>query len=565
METMFGLSLYTKLNEKANSKLRTLKEKIRELELGDLANGKIVNSSELRIREIQHKIRNLRIPEAELNEARENLKDLEQDFPNNSDELESIKGRIGEIELENQKWTIIRERILSKCIPLFKSKFKVIENSLNTYKELEQDIKSLRLLEKKEGITYKEMLEKRKKVEQEYMDIYSKEMELLQEQVDITGTVERINSELSSIQNKLNLLDNEICPTCGRQFDDPNLYEDTKSDYMSCEIRFARSVEVRRNLTLQQAEVREQAEKKKLETKHIADTTLYMSSLVGSTSHLENESTIKKWKLDQIRYNNTLYNLNKVVSIVENNIMEGDTNQSLLEERQAELKYHMDGIMEIERNIKRLEEDIKLKTKMKKDLLDMSKSEDKAIRIIEQESKQNSLRSLKFAEIKDYLNFVKHICKDENIKQHAISSIMPYMNKQTNFYLSEVDYGFYTVLDKWLDAEIKGPGVVNASYGSLSGGEGRGIDIAIQFAFLDVARLQAGVFPDYLTFDELLDSSIDSEGIGKLFKIIKTRQKDDDSKIFIISHRSELDEIDDLDHIYHVIKENGYSRLEIRS
>ena len=76
--------------------------------------------------------------------------------------------------------------------------------------------------------------------------------------------------------------------------------------------------------------------------------------------------------------------------------------------------------------------------------------------------------------------------------------------------------------------------------------------------------MQAGIFPDYLTFDELLDSSIDSKGINQLFKIIKARQKDDESKIFIISHRSELEDVDEIDNIYHVVKQNGYSQLEIR-
>ena len=180
------------------------------------------------------------------------------------------------------------------------------------------------------------------------------------------------------------------------------------------------------------------------------------------------------------------------------------------------------------------------------------------------ESRNHSKKKSKLVEIKDYLSFIKFLCEDKNLKQHAISSIIPYMNKQTNFYLSEVDYGFYTILDSWLDAEIKGPGITNASYGSLSGGEGRGIDIAIQFAFLDIARLQAGIFPDYLTFDELLDSSIDGKGINQLFKIIKTRQRDDESKIFIISHRSELEDVDEIDNIYHVEKRNGYSQLEIR-
>jgi len=65
-----------------------------------------------------------------------------------------------------------------------------------------------------------------------------------------------------------------------------------------------------------------------------------------------------------------------------------------------------------------------------------------------------------------------------------------------------------------------------------------------------------------LTFDELLDSSIDVQGIGEVLKIVRVKQREANGKFFIISHRSEID-IELIDHNYNVIKENGYSRVEI--
>ena len=116
-------------------------------------------------------------------------------------------------------------------------------------------------------------------------------------------------------------------------------------------------------------------------------------------------------------------------------------------------------------------------------------------------------------------------------------------------------------IDKWLDIEIKGPGIRNASYDNLSGGERRGIDISLQLSLLDIARTQAGIFPDLLVFDKLLDSSIDARGINELMKIVKVKQKELDGKIFIISHRDEID-AELIDHQYKIIKENGYSKVE---
>jgi len=144
----------------------------------------------------------------------------------------------------------------------------------------------------------------------------------------------------------------------------------------------------------------------------------------------------------------------------------------------------------------------------------------------------------------DYLEYVKHICKDENVKQFAISNNIPYLTKKTNEYLAKCGMNYYIKLDNWLDVEIVGPGISNCSYKSLSGAESKSLDLAIQFSFLDASRLQAGVFPDILLLDELLDSSVDGMGLETILHMIKTRQLEDDSKIFLITHRQEIDEIE---------------------
>jgi DNA repair exonuclease SbcCD ATPase subunit len=192
----------------------------------------------------------------------------------------------------------------------------------------------------------------------------------------------------------------------------------------------------------------------------------------------------------------------------------------------------------------------------------MIKEQNAQILTLEAEAIEFKKEMTKLTTIKDYVKAIKGLLKDEMIKQHMISRIMPYLNKQANYYLSEVNYAFYVSIDKWLDIQIKGPGIKNATYASLSGGERRGIDLAVQLGFLDIARTQSGIFPDLLTFDELLDSSIDGQGIGEVLKIVRVKQRETDGKFFIISHRSEID-TDLIDNVYNVVKENGYSRVEI--
>ena len=61
--------------------------------------------------------------------------------------------------------------------------------------------------------------------------------------------------------------------------------------------------------------------------------------------------------------------------------------------------------------------------------------------------------------------------------------------------------------------------------------------------------------------DEILDSSVDGLGIDKLMDIIRTKQIDEDNKIFIISHRDEVGDINP-DNTYYVRKE-GFSKIKI--
>jgi ABC-type multidrug transport system ATPase subunit len=186
----------------------------------------------------------------------------------------------------------------------------------------------------------------------------------------------------------------------------------------------------------------------------------------------------------------------------------------------------------------------------------------KVVKEIEKNIYDLKEKETKLFKLKDYTNFIKLLCKDENLKQYAISYIIPSLNRKTNSYLSEVDFNFYLMIDKWLDIIVKGPGISNEDYNSLSSGEQRGIDLALQLAFLDIKKMQTTIVPDILFADEILDGSIESENMKKIMKIIRNKQKDENLKVFIISHRKEINDIDDIDNLYMAEKKDGYSILK---
>jgi DNA repair exonuclease SbcCD ATPase subunit len=216
---------------------------------------------------------------------------------------------------------------------------------------------------------------------------------------------------------------------------------------------------------------------------------------------------------------------------------------------------------------KELEKDLEYEEKTldsKKEQAENARSEHQ-IRTLSVETFKNEIKSFeeekkKKEKLFDYLNYIKTTLKDENVKQYAISNITPFLQSKTNEYLSETGHSYYVELDNWLNGTILGPGVGDCDFGNMSGGEGKSIDMALKFAMMDVARLQAGSYPDILVLDELLDSSIDTYGLEKLVDIVKHKQKEDELKVFIVSHREEMDQFG-YDTLYNVTKENGFSTI----
>jgi hypothetical protein len=177
----------------------------------------------------------------------------------------------------------------------------------------------------------------------------------------------------------------------------------------------------------------------------------------------------------------------------------------------------------------------------------------------ERKSKEDSCQ--KYSDMLLYINEVIKLCADDKCKQYSISSFLPYLTERINYYLNESGVLFYIKLSGWLDLEILGPGIKNCSYTNLSGAERISLDRSFQMASVDIKKGQSSALIDLEIYDEILDSSVDDDGLVNLIHIIKERQLQDNSKILIISHRNELGGLNSMfDHKYLVSMDN-YSTI----
>jgi DNA repair exonuclease SbcCD ATPase subunit len=78
------------------------------------------------------------------------------------------------------------------------------------------------------------------------------------------------------------------------------------------------------------------------------------------------------------------------------------------------------------------------------------------------------------------------------------------------------------------------------SYGSLSGGEAKRIDVSILLALQDIKKIVTGFDCNLFVCDELLDSSIDEVGIVSILELLRERAIENNHCVFFITHRESV-------------------------
>lgn len=150
------------------------------------------------------------------------------------------------------------------------------------------------------------------------------------------------------------------------------------------------------------------------------------------------------------------------------------------------------------------------------------------------------------------------LLKDTGIKTAIIREYIPVMNKLINGYLSAMDFYVQFELDESFNEVIKSRHRDEFSYASFSEGEKTRINLAILFAWRQIAKMKNSVNTNLLIFDEIFDSSLDSAGTDYFLSIMESFGENEN--IFVISHKTEA-MVDKFASIIKVEKKNDFSEL----
>jgi|GEM_PF-5071145 len=575
IEKIFGLELYGLLNELSNTKLKCLNDNIREFSIKIDSNAVRYNEITSTIKSLELKVNQNSRTSIELTEKEETLNSLKEKFENGKEELYDIKEDLLVKESDIARINLIMNNIKNKNIntinykilPPINSRYKILLESKKQYDDLKDQILELEKLKTEYesssnvNILISNKIGEVSKNEEERISLKDKWMSIEHIIINLNKDINSINSKITSLQK------DAVCPTCGQKIKDvpveqieilKNEIEEKKNAIPSVERELI-------NLKKQVKDSEDFIDDLKNERDKLRNVYRFMLNIENKLSNVVEikESDLELLVKKQSKYDRVIKRLNVISDKLNSNKLTKIKSMNLLEERKSIIESEIKKMDDIRNDIKFLKEKIKLEEDNKKEMVELLDKQKAILGTIETDNK--NYKSMIDAKTKmiDYLDAIKWVCKDENIKKFAISYKMPYLNGRVNHYLSEVGYGFYAIIDKWLDTIIKAPGIPNGSYGSLSGGEARGIDLALQFAIHDIARLQSGIWPDTIVMDEVLDSSIDGRGIEKIMGIIKAKQIEQNNKIFIISHREEMDQFEP-DNIYFVEKSDGYSKVVVK-
>lgn len=242
--------------------------------------------------------------------------------------------------------------------------------------------------------------------------------------------------------------------------------------------------------------------------------------------------------------------------------------QSNLSEVKSKFRQDKELLSEIEK--KKLTKEVEVKQLMKSSKLLMDKisgvSSDDETSKVNTEIKQikdnlkSAMEQYETVKIESKIaNVASDLLKDGGIKSEIIKQYIPVLVKHTNYYLSKMQLPLQFSMDEMFNEQIITRYADEFEYNSLSAGERARVDIALNLAWIKTAKIKGGINTNLLVLDEIADNALDQTGSLAMFDIISNELGNNGMNIFIISHKTNLEE--NVRSILTLEKINGFTKI----
>ncbi len=257
------------------------------------------------------------------------------------------------------------------------------------------------------------------------------------------------------------------------------------------------------------------------------------------TCDQEIDSSIKEVKLTAIKKDasdvqNQIEQIQKEVAIAEREGNEIKNKLNELRQRQQRINSNNDKITVIQREVDKVQKEINGLSSQSGDL----KGAKQELTDLREYKDVSTEKKLQYVEERTYNEVIGEMLKDTGIKTKVIKQYLPVMNRLINNYLQILDFFVAFHLDENFNETIRSRHRDSFNYASFSEGEKQRIDLSLLFTWRQIAKMKNSASTNLLILDETFDSSLDVDGVENLTKILSTL--DDDSNVFIISHKGDV-------------------------
>lgn len=208
-------------------------------------------------------------------------------------------------------------------------------------------------------------------------------------------------------------------------------------------------------------------------------------------------------------------------------------------------------------NINSFSEELKILKSSKKD--EQLESIKKIVSNMEEQIKLSNIEKNKNEDKANWNKIVEEILGEKGLKQMAIKTILPSLNKEIYRLMTEIHLDYKVIFDEEFNATITHLGQeINIT--TLSRGEAKKVDFVVLIAVIKLMKMR---FPsiNLLFLDEILDG-IDADGIHVILQILKDSTKKLGLNTFVISHIQELPN-ETFDYKISVEKKDNFSNLRM--
>jgi len=248
-------------------------------------------------------------------------------------------------------------------------------------------------------------------------------------------------------------------------------------------------------------------------------------------SKMSKAISLKKRNINKSEFDEAIKHLNK-----EHDTIQEDLNRIVkvldhMNELNIEFKTMSIRVVLSNKNIIELKEEIE-EIKSKTEVVDISKLDDVKQKLLLIRNELDECTNDRTT-----MGYATTLLKDSGIKAKIIKTFIPVINQLINKYLASLDFFVEFTLNESFEEKILSRFRDDFIYESFSEGEKMRLNIAILFAWRALAKLRGSIDCNLVVLDELLDSSLDDDGLDDVLKLLASLNNGEN--VFVISHKKD--------------------------